>query len=165
MRADEIREPLVRKRERYGDAVRQNSTPAFGQMPQRQQQPVIDPLMMRDGKGDSERVGAPRPPVEEFKTELRPRVHPHHKTMVKHRQASRLENDPANLRMNMGTLVIPAPRANHVAGPDQFHASPSQHLDLSTEQSIDNQEAPMMTVGSSAAVTSQLPVDRRRTLV
>ncbi len=48
MCADEIRKPLVRKGERDGDSVRQNPTPAFGQMPKRQQQPVIDPLMVSD---------------------------------------------------------------------------------------------------------------------
>ncbi len=90
VRADEIREPLVRKRERYGDAVRQHSTPAFGQMPERQQQPVIDPLMVSDRKGDGERVGAPSPPVEELQSKLRPGGHPHHKAMVKHGQAGGL---------------------------------------------------------------------------
>ena len=90
MRADEIREPLVRKRERYGDAVRQNPTPAFGQMPKRQQQPVIDPLMVSDRKGDGERVGAPSPPVEELQSKLRPRGHAHHKAMIKHGQAGGL---------------------------------------------------------------------------
>ena len=75
VRSDEIREPLVRQRERYGDAVRQNPAPAFGQMPKRQQQPVIDPLMVGDGKGDCECVGAPGPAVEELQSELWPGVH------------------------------------------------------------------------------------------
>jgi hypothetical protein len=147
MRPDEIREPLVRKRERYGDAVRQNPPPAFGQMPKRQQQPVIDALMMSDGKGDGERVGAPSPAVEQLQPELRPRVHPHHEAVIKYGQPRRLENDPANLRVNVRSLVVPAPRANHVARPDQFHTPSSQHLNLATDQSIDNQEAAMMTVG------------------
>ena len=86
MRADEIREPLVRKRERYGDAVRQNPTPALGQMPKRQQQPVIDALMVSDRKGDGERVGAPSSAVEELQSKLRPWGHPHHKAMIKHGQ-------------------------------------------------------------------------------
>ena len=90
MRADEIREPLVRKRERYGDAVRQNSTPALGQMPERQQQPVIDPLMVSDRKGDRERVGAPSPPVEELQSKLRPRGHPHHEAVIEYGQAGGL---------------------------------------------------------------------------
>lgn len=147
MRADEIREPLVRKRQRYGDAVRQNSTPAFGQMPEREQQPVVDPLMVSDRKGDGERVGAPSAPVEELQSKLRPRVHPHHKAMIKDGQAGGLQNDPANLRVNVGSLVVPTPRANHVARPDQFHASPPQHVNLSADQSIDDQEAAMMTIG------------------
>ena len=90
MRADEIREPLMRKRKRYGDPVRQNPTPAFGQMPKRQQQPVIDALMVSDRKGDGERVGAPSPPVEELQSKLRPWVHPHHKAVIKDGQPRRL---------------------------------------------------------------------------
>ena len=86
MRSDEIRQPLVREWERYGDAVRQNPTPAFGQMPQRQQQPVIDPLMMSNGKGDGERVSAPRPAVEELQSKLRPGGHAHHKAVIEHSQ-------------------------------------------------------------------------------
>ncbi len=90
MRSDEIREPLMRKRERYGDAVGQNPTPAFGQMPKRQQQPVIDPLMVRDRQGDGERVGAPSPAVEELESELGPWGHAHHKAVIKHGQPRRL---------------------------------------------------------------------------
>src|SRR6202012_3707104 len=147
MRADEIREPLVRKRERYSDAVRQNPTPAFGQMPKRQQQPVIDPLVMSDGKGDGERMRAPSPAVEQLQPELRPCVHPHHQAVVEHGQPRRLQNDPANLRVNVRSLVVPTPRAKHVARADQLYTAPSQHFNLSTDQSIDNQEAAMMTVG------------------
>jgi hypothetical protein len=147
MRADEIREPLVRKRKRDGDAIRQNPPPAFGQMPKRQQQPVIDSLMVSDRQGDGERVGAPSPAVKQFQSKLRPRVHPHHKAMIKHGQAGRLQHNPANLRLNVRSLVVPAPGANHVARPDQFHAATAQHFNLSTDQPIDNQEATMMTVG------------------
>jgi hypothetical protein len=147
MRPDEICEPLVRKRERYGDAVRQNPPPAFGQMPKREQQPVIDPLMVSDGEGDGECVGAPSPAVEQLQPELRPRVHPHHKAVIEHGQSRGLEDDPANLRLNVRPLVVPAPRADHVARSDEFHAPPSQHFNLTTDQSIDDQEAAMMTVG------------------
>ncbi len=103
--------------------------------------------MVSDGKGDGERVGAPSPAVEELQPKLRPGGHPHHKAMIQHGQPRRLENHPANLRVNVRSLVVPAPRANHVAGPDQFHTPPSQHLNLTTDQTIDNQEAAMMTVG------------------
>ena len=90
MRADEIREPLVRQRERYGDAVRQDPTPPLGQVPERQKQPVIDALMVSDRQGHGERVGAPSPPVEELQSELRPRGHPHHEAMIEHGQAGGL---------------------------------------------------------------------------
>ncbi len=147
MRSNEVRETLMRKGERDGDSVRQNPTPAFGEVPQRQQQPVIDPLMMSDRKGDSERVGATCPAVEELQSKLWPRGHPHHKAMIEHRQPRGLENDPTNLRVNVRSLVVPAPRADHVACPNQFHAPSSQHFNLTADQTVDDQEAAMMAVG------------------
>ncbi len=92
-------------------------------------------------------MGAPSPPVEELQSKLRPRGHPHHKAMIEHGQARGLQNDPPNLGVNMRSLVVPAPRTNHVARADQFHAPPPQHFHLSADQAIDDQEAPMMTVG------------------
>jgi hypothetical protein len=160
MRSDEIREPLVRKRERYCDAVRQDSAPPFGQVPQRQQQPVIDPLMMSDGQGDGERVSAPRPAVEKFQPELRPGGHAHHQAVIEHSQPRGLQDDPANLGLNVRSLVVPAPRANHVARADQFHAPPPEHLDFTADQSIDDQEAAMMTVGLLGA--GDIPITGRQ---
>src|SRR5579875_2006580 len=105
------------------------------------------------------------PAVEELKSELRPRVHPHHQVMIEHRQAGGLEHDPADLRLHVGALLVPAPGADHVAGADQLDTPASQHLDLATDQAIDDEKAPWCASGSSAAVTSQAPVDRWRTLV
>ena len=61
MSADEIRQPLMRERQWHGDALGQNSSPALGQVPEREQQPIIDSLMVSDRKRDGERVSAARP--------------------------------------------------------------------------------------------------------
>ena len=61
MSADEIRQPLMRERQRHGDALGQNSSPALRQVPEREQQPIIDSLMVSDRQRDRERVSAARP--------------------------------------------------------------------------------------------------------
>jgi len=58
MSAHEIRQPLMRERQRHRDAVGQNSSPSFGQVPQREQQPIIDSLVVSYGKRDRERVSS-----------------------------------------------------------------------------------------------------------
>ncbi len=68
MSADEIRQPLVRERQRHGDALGQNPPPAFRQVPEREQQPIVDPLMVSDRQRDGERVSAARAAVEELQT-------------------------------------------------------------------------------------------------
>ncbi len=50
MGADEIGEPLVRKRQGHGNAIGKYPAPAFRDMPQGQQQAVIDPLVVRNRK-------------------------------------------------------------------------------------------------------------------
>ena len=91
-------------------------------------------------------MGAPCPAVEELQTELGPRGHAHHQVVVEHRQPRPLQYDPADFRLDMGTLVIPAPRADHVPSPDQLHASTPQHLDLATDQPVDNEKTTMVSV-------------------
>ena len=58
MRTNQIRQPLMRERQRHGDALGQNASPALGQVPQRQQQPIIDSLVVSYGKRDRERVSS-----------------------------------------------------------------------------------------------------------
>jgi len=159
MRADEIRKPLMRERQWHGDSIGQNASPAFGQVPERQQQPIIDPLMMSDRERNRERVSAARPSIEELQSKLRPWGHPHDQVMIEHGQPRWLQHDPANLRLDMGSLLIPAPWADHVAGAEQFHATTSQHFDLSTDQPVDNQEALMM--GIELLRRSDVPIARR----
>jgi hypothetical protein len=147
MRADEIRQALMREWQRHGDALGQNSSPAFRQVPEREQQSIVDSLMMGDRQRDRERVCAARPAIEELQPELRPRVHPHHQVMIEHGEPRGFQHDPANLRLNVGALLIPAPWPDHVAGTEQFHTTTSQHFDLSTDEPVDDQEASMMGVG------------------
>ena len=48
MRADEISQPLVSPRQRHGDPLGQDAPPALGQVPEREQQPIVDSLMVSD---------------------------------------------------------------------------------------------------------------------
>ena len=146
MSADEVRQPLMRERQRHGDALGQNPSPALGQVPEREQQPIIDSLMVSDRKRDRERVSAARPSVEELQPELWPWGHPYDQPMIEYGQPCRLQDDPADLRLNVGSLLVPAPRPDHVAGAEQFHASTSKHFDFSADQSVDDKEALMMGV-------------------
>jgi hypothetical protein len=147
MRANEICQPLMRERQRHGDALGQNSSPALGQVPEREQQPIIDSLMVSDRKGNRERVCTARSAIEELQPELRPRGHPHNQVMIEHGQPRRFQDDPAHLRLHVGALLIPTPRPDHVSGAEQFHATTSQHFDLSTDEPVDDQEASMLGVG------------------
>ena len=125
MSADEIRQPLMRERQRHGDALGQNPSPALGQVPEREQQPIIDSLMVSDRKRDRERVSPARPSVEKLQPELWPWGHPYDQVMIEYGQPCRLQDDPADLRLNVGSLLVPAPRPDHVAGAEQLHASTS----------------------------------------
>jgi hypothetical protein len=147
MRADEIRQALMRQWQRHSDALGQNSSPALRQVPEREQQSIVDSLMVGDRQRHRERVRAARPAIEELQPELRPWVHPHDQVMIEHGEPRWFQHDPANLRLNVGALLIPAPRPDHVAGAEQFDTTTSQHLDLSTDEPVDDQEASMMRVG------------------
>ena len=115
----------MRKRQRHGDALGQNPSPALGQVPEREQQPIIDSLMVSDRQRDRERVSTARPPVEELQPELWPWGHPYDQAMVEYGQPCRLQDDPADLGLNVGSLLVPAPRPDHVAGAEQFDTSTS----------------------------------------
>jgi hypothetical protein len=160
MRTDEIRQPLVRERQRHGDALGQNSSPALRQVPEREQQSIVDSLMVGDRERHRERVRAARPAIEELQPELRPWVHPHDQAMIEYGEPRRFQHDPANLRLHVGALLIPAPRPDDVAGAEQFHAPTSQHFDLATDQPVDDQEASMMGVG--LLCRGDVPIARRQ---
>ena len=100
MSADEIRQTLMRERQRHGDALGQDPPPALGQVPEREQQPIIDSLMVSDRKRDRERVSTASPSVEELQPELWPWGHPYDEVMIEYSQSCRLEDDPADLRPN-----------------------------------------------------------------
>jgi len=46
MGAHQVGQPLMRERQRHGDPLPGDATPSFRQVPERQQQPVVDPLYM-----------------------------------------------------------------------------------------------------------------------
>jgi hypothetical protein len=146
MSADEIRQPLMGERQRDGDALRQNPPPPFRQVPEREQQPIVDSLMVSDRERDGERVSATRAAVEEFQSQLGPWIHPHDQVVVEYGQSCWLQHDPPDLRLDMRALLIPAPWPDHITGAQQFHATTSEYLDLPTDQPVDDQKPPMMRV-------------------
>jgi hypothetical protein len=53
---DEVGEALVAERQGQDDAVGVHAAPALGEVPEREQQPVVDALMVGDGQRDGEMV-------------------------------------------------------------------------------------------------------------
>ena len=62
------------ERQRHDDAVGVHAAPALGQVPEHQQQPVVDALVVGDRERDGEMVRAPGAAVEQLDAELRPRA-------------------------------------------------------------------------------------------
>ena len=85
MCADEIRESLMGQRQGHDDSVGSDPSPAFGQMPERQQQTILNPLVVGNCQRYSERVRPPGPPGEQLNAELWPGSHPGHKAVIEHR--------------------------------------------------------------------------------
>src|SRR3954468_15268018 len=98
---DEVGEALMAERQGQDDAVGVHATPALGEVPEGQQQPVVDALMVGDGQRDGEMVRAPRAAVEELEAELRPGHDADHQAMVEHGQARGLEHHPADLGLDV----------------------------------------------------------------
>ena len=53
---------------------------------------------------------------------------------------------PADLRADVRALVVPLPRAHHVAVPEQLDAAAAEHVDRAAEQAVDDQEAAVVGV-------------------
>ena len=121
--------------------------PPLRHLPQRQEQPVVDPRMMRDRERDGQPVRSPCAPREQLEPEHRPRVHPAHQRVVEHRHPGRLEHDPLHLGAHVRPRRVPAPRSQHVRVSDQLDATAAEDVDLATEQPVDHQEPLVVDVG------------------
>lgn len=130
MRPDQVSKPLMRQRQRDGDAFRNDPSPAFGQVPERQQQTVVNALMMGDRQGDGQRMRAPSASRKKLHTELGPGSHPADEAMIEDGQLRRLKYQPPDFGMNMRAVRVPSPRPQDVARAEQLDASPAEHLDL-----------------------------------
>ena len=144
LRADEVGEALVTKRQRDDDAVGVDAAPPLGEMPERQEQPIVDTLMVGDRERHREVMGSSRPAVEQLQPELRPRDDAHDELVIEDSKPGRLEDHPADLRAHVGALVVPSPGAHHVAMSDELHAAPAEDVDRAAEQTVDDQEAAMV---------------------
>ena len=141
MGADELGEPPVAEREREHDAVRRDAAPALGQVPERQQEPVVDALVMGDRERDREVVRTARAAAEELDAELRERRDALDDAVVEHREPHRIEHVPADLGADVRARRVPRPGPHHVAVADQLDAAAPEHVDRAAEQAVDEQEA------------------------
>ena len=145
--ADEVGEPLVAERQRDDDARRRHPPPALGEVPEREQQPVVDALVVGDRERDREVVGAPRAAVEELDAERRPR----HDALRRARGRARRASSP-RARVQPTSACTCEPSASHDHGrstspwPSSSHAAPAQHVDLARHQPVDDQEAAVVGV-------------------
>ena len=101
VRSDEMCEALMRQGQWYRNALRSDPSPAFGQVPQGQEQPVVDALVMGDRECDGQVMGPSGATGKEFHAQLRPRVHALDQAVIEDRETSRLEHGPSNLGMNV----------------------------------------------------------------
>ena len=161
VRPDQVGQPLMRQRQSHSDALGSNTPPALGQVPEGQQQPIIDALVMGDCQGNRQRVCAPGGAAEELHAELRPRSYACHQTVVEHGQTRRLEHHPGHLGLDVGAVSVPAPGAHDIASTQQLDAPAPEHIDLPREQPVDDQEAVMMHVRLDRA--RDVPIARGET--
>ena len=134
-----------------GDAVPGHASPALGEVPERQDQPVLDALVMGDGERDREVVGTPCAAREELDAELREGHHALDEPVVQDGEVRRLEHAPAHLGADVRALLVPLPRAQDVAGAEQLHAAPAEDVDLAGQEPVEQEEATMVAVGLTRA--------------
>ena len=91
--------------------------------------------------GDREVVRAARPAVEQLDADLGPGHEALDELVVEHRQARRLQDDPADLGVDVRALLVPAPRPHDVAMAEQLDATAAEHVDLAAEQAVHDEEA------------------------
>lgn len=151
MRADEIGQPLMGKRQGHGDTLRSDAAPAFGQVPQRQQQAVFDAWMVGDCQGNCQRMRPAGAPGKQLKTELGPGSHARDEALIEHSQLGRLEHRPSHFRVNMRPVRIPPPRTQNIALAEQLDALAAHHMHLAREQPVDDQKAAMVDVRLNGA--------------
>jgi hypothetical protein len=99
-------------------------------VPEGEEEPIIDALVMSDRQGNGQRMGSPCAAREELHAELRPGGHAHDQTVVEHRKPRRLEHDPSHLGMDVRAIGIPAPRAEDIADTQELHAPAPEDVDL-----------------------------------
>jgi hypothetical protein len=150
------------ERQRDDDAVAVDAAPALGEVPERQQQAVVDALVVRDRQRDREVVRPARAAVEQLEPELRPGDDAQHQAVVEHGQARWLEHLPADLGAHVRALIVPAPRPHHVALADELDAVAPEHVDRAAEQAVDDQEAAVVDRGVQCR--DRVPLARRQLL-
>ena len=146
MGADEIRKPLMGERQVDDDPFWAHPAPSLGQMPERQQQSFVGPLMMRDRQHDRQVVRPTGPTGEQFDAELRPRRHPLHQAVVEYRELGRLEYGPSHLGVDVRAVLVPVPGPEHVARAEQLNGATAKNVDLAAHQAVDDEKTAMVLV-------------------
>jgi hypothetical protein len=146
VRSDKVREPLMGQGQRHRDPIACNPPPAIRQVPERQQQPFIDALMVGDRQANGERMGAPGATGEELDADLRPGIDARHQTVIEHRQIGWLQHNPPHLGMDVRAIGIPAPWAQDVARSQQLDAPAAEHINFAREQAVDDEKPAVMQV-------------------
>jgi anti-anti-sigma factor len=104
-----------------------------------------------DRQRHGEVVGAARAAVEQLHAELRPGDDARDQRVIEHRELRRLEDAPADLGLDVRALLVPRPRAHHVARPDQLDGPASEHIDLAAHQALDDHESAVVDLGLERA--------------
>ena len=162
VRADKVGKPLVGKRQRHDDTVLAHSAPALGEVPEGEHQPVVDTGMMGYRKRHGERVRPAGPAIEELDSELRPWGDARDELLVEDSQASRFEHGPADLGVDVRALVVPVPRAHHVAKAEQLDALAAEHLHVARYQSVEYQEPAVVPLGLDRGACVPRPRPQRQ---
>ena len=101
MRSDQICQALMRQGQRYRNALRSDPSPAFGQVPQGQDEPVVHAPVMGDCECDGQVMGPSSATGKELHAKLRPRIHALYQTVIEDRKTSRFEHGPSDLGVNV----------------------------------------------------------------
>ncbi len=82
--SDQVRQPLVRQRQRHDDALWRDAPPPFRHMPESQEKAIVETLVMGDRKRDGQVVGPAGTACKQLDPELGPRIHTNDQPVVEY---------------------------------------------------------------------------------
>ena len=115
VRPDEVADQLVGQPELEPDAFGADPAVAVGELPEEQQETVLETVLLRDGQ---QRGKSPRPkhdPAGDLRHDLGVRRHPRHPCQVEHGEAQGRQHVPGRVERQRGLLPVVARRLEDVA--------------------------------------------------